>query len=208
MSNEKYLNYYIETMSSTLSEAVLRNISLQANARVTDEILQDQVKKIQELESLLGEMKDHDNGEIANLKKVIDSQQSNINSLNNDLNQANAMRSEYESVKHQVQHIETFRNELVKTREELERVRNESTSLVEKVRKEYELKIKELNDQIEYLQLTPAKRKKVDEAKAATVVVEVVKETEPVPQEVKEVTKAKIIKQDLPGLVVKDGGSF
>jgi cysteinyl-tRNA synthetase len=208
MNNEKYLNYYIETLSGTLTEAVLRNVSLQANARVTDEVLQEQSKKIQEMESLLENMEEHDNDEIANLKKVIDNQQSNINSLTNELNQANSIKLEYEGVKHQVQHIETFRNELVKTREELERVRGESSSAIDKVRKEYENKINELNNQIEYLQLTPAKRKKVDEAKATSTVVVEVKETENVPQENKEATKAKIIKQDLPGLVVKDGGSF
>ena len=208
MNNEKYLNYYIETLSGTLTEAVLRNVSLQANARVTDEVLQEQSKKIQEMESLLENMEEHDNDEIANLKKVIDNQQSNINSLTNELNQANSIKLEYEGVKHQVQHIETFRNELVKTREELERVRGESSSAIDKVRKEYENNINELNNQIEYLQLTPAKRKKVDEAKATSTVVVEVKETENVPQENKEATKAKIIKQDLPGLVVKDGGSF
>ena len=39
MANEKYLNYYIETMTSTLTDCVVRNISMQANAKITDEVV-------------------------------------------------------------------------------------------------------------------------------------------------------------------------
>jgi hypothetical protein len=56
---------------------------------------------------------------------------------------------------------------------------------------DYELKLKELNDRIEYLQLTPAKRKKIDEEK--NKVVEVIEEASVLP-----------ITED----VIKDGGSF
>ena len=51
------------------------------------------------------------------------------------------MKSEYENVKHQVQHIDTFRNELLKAQKENELLKSE----------------------IEYLKLPPAKRKKLDE---------------------------------------------
>ena len=36
MNNEKYLNYYIETLTATLTDCVVRNVSLQANAKVTE----------------------------------------------------------------------------------------------------------------------------------------------------------------------------
>jgi hypothetical protein len=39
MANEKYLNYYIETMTTTLTDCVVRNISMQANAKITDKKL-------------------------------------------------------------------------------------------------------------------------------------------------------------------------
>jgi len=67
------------------------------------------------------------------------------------------MKHEFENVRHQVQHVDTFRNELIKERDEHQKTRND-----------YESKIKSLNEQIEYLQLTPAKRKKIEEAKSIT----------------------------------------
>ena len=70
----------------------------------------------------------------------------------------------------------------------------------EEISKKYTSQIIELNKKIEYLQLTPAKRKKVDADLAVTTVI---KSPEPV------ITKAKIIKQDIPEMVIKkDGGSF
>ena len=119
MGNEKYLNYYVEILTSTMTDAVIRNISLQSNARVTEDVINEQVEKNNEYEKI-----------IKNLK------------------------NEYENVKHQVGHLDTFRNELNKERENHKQTHNE-----------YKLKIEELNNQIEYLQLTPAKRKKLDEEK-------------------------------------------
>ena len=80
---------------------------------------------------------------------------SDENLFNNELDQIRNLRAEYENVKHQVNHVETFRNELAKSRKE-----------IEDLKKEHELKIKVLNEKIDYLQLTPAKRKKYDEVKA------------------------------------------
>ena len=36
MGNEKYLNYYVEVLTNTMTDAVVRNISLQANAKITN----------------------------------------------------------------------------------------------------------------------------------------------------------------------------
>jgi hypothetical protein len=88
------------------------------------------------------------------------------------------MKGVYENVKHQVGHIDTFKNELIKERD-----------LHQQTRNDYELTIKELNEKIEYLQLTPAKRKKIDEIKVPAVV-----ET----LEVNEIDNS----------IIKDGGSF
>jgi DNA repair exonuclease SbcCD ATPase subunit len=103
-----------------------------------------------------------------------------ILNLRAEIQKVNQLSHEYEKVKHQVQHLETFKSELVKSREETQNNRNE-----------YEKQIKLLNDKIEYLQLTPAKRKKVGQTATVT-----------------DKPKATIIKQDLPGMVVKDGGKF
>jgi hypothetical protein len=86
------------------------------------------------------------------------------------------MRGEYENVKHQVNHVDTFRNELAKERDEHQNTRNN-----------YEAQIKALNDRIEYLQLTPAKRKKIDDAKAIQAV--------------------DVLQEETP-TIIRDGGSF
>ena len=43
--NEKYLKSYVEIMGSTLNEQILRNISMQANAKITNEVLQELQKQ-------------------------------------------------------------------------------------------------------------------------------------------------------------------
>ena len=53
MDNNKYLNYYVEILTGTMTDAVIRNISLQANARVTEDVVNEQAKKIEELTTKL-----------------------------------------------------------------------------------------------------------------------------------------------------------
>lgn len=162
MSNEKYLNHYVEILTGTMTDAVIRNVSLQANARVTEEILEEQARRIEELSVIEANRSVKSNAEIENLNTT-------VANLTNELNELRRQRSEFESVKNQVQHVDTFRNELVKA----------------------QAKIKELNAQIEYLQLTPAKRKKIDDAKQTKTVDVVTAEVEV------ETTDT-----------IKDGGSF
>lgn len=171
MGNEKYLNYYVEVLTNTMTDAVIRNISLQANARVTEEVITEQAKTIDGLKSEIEKYK----SEKENFSK---NQNSTISDLNNKLSDYNRMKAEYDNIKHQVTHVDTFRNELVKERENHQKTRDE-----------YENKIKELNGQIEYLQLTPAKRKKIDEEKN---------------KQVETVESSALPLEDL----TKDGGSF
>lgn len=163
MDNQKYLNYYVEILTSTMTDAVIRNISLQANARVTEDVVNDQVKKneglILEVNNLNDEIKklkesnqQNENSKIINFENKIKGHLDRINDLEKQLSDLNRMKSEYENIRHQVNHVDTFRNELVKERDEHQKTRNA-----------YEDKITELNTQIEYLQLTPAKRKKLNE---------------------------------------------
>jgi FtsZ-binding cell division protein ZapB len=183
MDNNKYLNYYVEILTNTMTDAVIRNISLQANARVTEDVINDQVKKIEELNNSLESIKTGKNQEIDskinNFENSVKGHLDTINHLNVQLAELNKMKSEYENVKHQVQHVNVFRDELNKERE-----------LHQKTRLHFENQIKELNGQIEYLQLTPAKRKKLEEENK---VVEVLEESSVLP-----------IIDD----TTKDGGSF
>lgn len=155
MNNEKYLNYYVEILTNTMTDAVVRNVSLQANARVTEELVNEQAKRIEELSVMEANRNSETDSEVEKLNLVIANLNNSIANLNNELSDLRKQKSDFENVKYQVQHVDTFRNELLKER-----------NLHQRTRVEYDDRIKELNDQIEYLQLTPAKRKKIDGSKA------------------------------------------
>jgi len=214
MANEKYLNYYIETMTSTLTDCVVRNISMQANAKITDEVVKEQTEKIDnlklmnsELQSMIVELKDtnasNESTAVLELKNTLLESEKLITKLNNDVNElSNKHRAEidvltskfrdYDSVKNQAGHVETFKGELIRAREEVNQVRSELENKInsltsentgkinalieqndrtvkeliqkhETEKSEYNNKIDELIAKIDYLQLPPAKRKKIDE---------------------------------------------
>jgi chromosome segregation ATPase len=168
MSNEKYLNHYVEIMTSTMTDVIVRNISMQANARVSEELIEEQAKRIEELSVIEANRSAESNTEVSNLNGTIDNLNTTIANLNNELNDLRSQRGEFEAIKSQAKHVDTFRNELVKAQET----------------------IKGLNEQIEYLQLTPAKRKKIDDAKQTKTV---------------DVVTANLVETTD---TIKDGGSF
>ena len=176
MSNEKYVNYYIEILTSTLTDAVFRNISMQANERISNEIIAEQHEKIELFSNQTATDKQNHEG-------IIKAKDDVINNLQKRLDDLEKFKSEFENTKHQVQHLDTFRNELNREREAHEKTRNE-----------YENVIADLNKKIDYLQLTPAKRKKIDEANKP-------REIE-VPQQIIEESTV------LPLDEIQDGGNF
>ena len=162
---EKYQQYYNKLLNGTLTDTIIKSISYQANIQLANDIIAEQEKTIQDLEISVKNVKkeldeektgktNSENSKILELEAQLKAQSTLVTRLQSDLNEANKLRSEYENVKHQVSHVDTFRSELIKERENHK-----------KTHEEYELKITELNSQIEYLQLTPAKRKKIDEEK-------------------------------------------
>jgi chromosome segregation ATPase len=158
MGNEKYVNYYIELMTNTMHDAVLRNISLQTNARISEEIINEQVEKIEHLEKLIVDLKETNSMSQSNANettdRIVKEKDNLIDNLRTEIGQLINIRNDYENIKHQVNHVDTFRNELLKERNEHENTK-----------KDYEYKISKLNEKIEYLQLTPAKRKKIEDEK-------------------------------------------
>jgi chromosome segregation ATPase len=192
MSQEKYIEYYVDVMSKTLQDSIVKSISLQANLKLTENIIKELQTKVEELtisvesskkelENTKADKNANDNTKIQQLQNANNELNNTINNLKNQITDLSIIKSEYENVKHQLQHIDTFTNELNKTREELTSVHGK-----------YGSEIKELNDQIDYLKLTPAKRKKIDEAKAAQTVV--------VSAELEEL----VVSDE----IIKDGGSF
>jgi uncharacterized coiled-coil DUF342 family protein len=174
MSNENYVNYYVEILTSTMTDAVIRNISLQANAKISESVIAEQQGKI---DKLISEVKSYTD----NLNGTNEQYRNTIEGLQNTVNELNGMKAEYEIIKHQANHVDTFRSELIKERE-----------LHQQTRNDYDLKIKELNEKIDYLQLTPAKRKKIDDSKLTPTV---------------EVTEEPLTLFNI-DTTIKDGGSF
>jgi len=212
MGNEKFVNYYIENLIATMNDCLIRNISLQVNERISKETIEDQVKAIENLKDTIGSLQKEnqsiqDNKQVSdqekyqNLENSIKEHLDTIKGLNERIAEADKLKNEYENVKHQVQHVDTFRNELTKTREEFDRSKNEYENKIKQLSNEsetklkeltgnYENKIKELTDKIDYLQLTPAKRKKLDDDKVSVT---------PIENTLEVFTKSDI---------TKDGGSF
>jgi chromosome segregation ATPase len=207
MSHEKYVEHYLDILTKTMQDSIIKNISLQANLKVTEGIIKElqdgSSSTIQSLQKKIDEL----NVTVANSQKELNSLRDNkisaensrlqhlqttIDDLRKKLVDHEMVKREYEEVKHQVQHIDTFRNELNRTRDELQNANNIHDLEMNVIKKEYEVIIKELNDQIEYLKLTPAKRKKVDEAKTAQSILVDVEPEELV----------------LSDEILKDGGSF
>lgn len=170
MQDEKYVNYYIETLTDTMTDCVVRNVSMQANMKLKDDIIKQQADKIGEFaqvnEELFNELEDLK-------KKSSESETAKVNSLNveltkkgnditalreqhrtelkrmeDEIRKLNSIKVEYEKIKGQVTHVETFRTQLVKEREA-----HETTKL------NYEKQVEELSIQIELLQNPPKKKK-------------------------------------------------
>ena len=120
MSNQNYVNHYIDILTGTMTDAIIRNVSLQATAKINEEVLNNHQNELEQLR----------NGNVGQ-----------ISQLNNEIS----------SLRQQLEHLDTFRNELIR-----ERVEHEKT------KSNYEETIKGLKERIEFLQLTPAKRSKIE----------------------------------------------
>ena len=122
MNNERFMKHYVDVVNSTLSESILRVVNLQANANFVDE--------------LIGEL----NTENENLKKQIQEISEKYNGI---INEKNAI----EAVKQKLDHLDTFKSQLIVT---------------QKLVEEKDLEIEQLKIKLEELQSPPVtKRKKI-----------------------------------------------
>ena len=240
---EQYLNHYVEILKQNLNQQILSSISLQASAKVNNDILLEWQKENNSLKQRLEEInsqglseqeelkqqieqlksdavltqsakeKEKDN-EIERLKGLINGKDDlikNITSakddliknitatkddvikgLQNDINRLNGIVAESEKIKHQLAHLDTFRSELIKTQKLVE----DKNTEIQNVITDKDAIINDLNQQIENLKLTPAKRKKVVVAKEPE---ETVNTVENLIEQVSEGTTEEI---------TKDGGTF
>jgi chromosome segregation ATPase len=235
MNNEKFVNVYIEILQKTLNDWLLQTVSLQANARLSEDLVTQQGEEIQNLGNKIEEL----SGTIIQLQNELESEKERRNENQNSRIQVledevathlktiadlDNIKNQYENVKHQIQQLDGLRNELSatqeqlnKTRKELEETKNskvgeeslkeqikklqlentnsqniitQKNGIIEKINVEKDKAVAELKEKIEYLQLTPAKRKKLDEDK------------------VKEISTESNSNLFVSNPLVEDGGSF
>jgi len=160
MGNDKYINYYIETLTATMTDCVIRNVSMQANAKITDEVVKEQIEKIDvltksndELKQVIEELKQNinkaDNETIQNLKVKVAESELNVSNLTNQLTELNNKYRDYDSVRNQATHVDTFKSELIRAREETNKTRGELEVKINSLISENNGKIEALNGQHE-----------------------------------------------------------
>ena len=108
MNDERFNKHYVKILNKTLTETLLRNVQMQAQAEFVDELI----------------------GELQNENEIL---KRNIQELGEELQHKlreigilNGAQAEAENIKHQLSHLDTFRNALIEERaahaESLERI--------------------------------------------------------------------------------------
>jgi chromosome segregation ATPase len=131
MSDANYINHYVEILTTTMTDAIIRNVSLQAQTKVLNEVVENQSKQLDEAYTTINGLKD----EIRNIQK--------------GNNSYDDMKVAYENAQNQLSHLDTFRNELIKERNDHQKTRDD-----------YESQIATLNKKLEKLKPTPVKKVK------------------------------------------------
>jgi chromosome segregation ATPase len=147
MNDQIFVNTYIKILNDTLTEAINKNLVMQAQL----EIAKTSASKVVELENKIKEM--------TSVSSENSTLQTQINSLKTQLEQSNAQVTNKNS------HVETFKRELVDARNIIKNLNNDHASKLESLKKEHELKVESLNAEIETLKrdiqgLKSKKRKK------------------------------------------------
>ena len=165
MQDERFFNYYVELLTSTLHDAIGKNLVFQTQAKIAKEDLDSVSQSAETLSLKLEEYK----GLEETVEKTV---QEKSAELNTRLQEINSLVQERDAAKNEASHVQAFRNELISAKQliqrkelEINRLVIEKQQIAEIVRQEQELKIKELEEKIQYLQLTPAQKKKYDAAK-------------------------------------------
>lgn len=170
MNNERFFNHYVEILNSTLHEALGKNIVFQAQAKIAAEDMDSLTNTLNELKEELNQYGD--------LEQNIESANLEISKKSLELQKA---LNERDSAIIEASHIETFRNELISARNEVAKLKTENEILSKKASNidsqeeelkvsieknlEYTQEIKKLKEEISYLKMTPAQRRKYDAKK-------------------------------------------
>ena len=197
MSQEKYLNHYVDLLKSTLNDQISRNLQLQATVKTQEEImkemntqLQSLGQQVQELQNTasesVGEKEDELNRQVEQLKNQINqlnqSRQndmksrsdetrnlnSKISELQNQLSQPNPLSGEVSGYKKLVDDLKAELLSLNKEVALMESLRNQLISTQNMV-KDRDAMIGDLSQQIENLKTTPTTVKKTKKASVESV---------------------------------------
>lgn len=163
MNNDKFINYYMELLTSSFHDALGKNLVFQVQSRISGEEIDALKAQIENYSTVVEEYK--------KIEENISQTSSELISKDEEIDR---LISERDAAKVEASHIDTFRNELISARnqiqekqKEIDQIKMEFDEVVEGIVSEYEYKIKELNDTIAYLQMTPAKRKKFEAGRLA-----------------------------------------
>jgi histone H3/H4 len=149
MENEKYLNHYVDIITATMSDAIIRNVSLQANLKISEEIIGELNKRVEELSVICA------------------NQNSELEELQNKTVETSDMKREFDNMKTLVNNVDIYRGQLVKERE-----------LHQQTRNDFEKIIQELRNELDILK-TPPKRKRVVKVADTPVLSSLITEDKP-----------------------------
>lgn len=147
MNDQVFVNTYIKILNDTLTEAINKNLVMQAQL----EIARTSAAKVVELENKIKEL--------TSVSSENNTLQTQINSLKSQLEQSNAQISSKNN------HVETFKRELIDARNIIKNLNNDHASKMESIKKEHDAKVESQNGEIETLkrdiqELKSKKRKK------------------------------------------------
>jgi BMFP domain-containing protein YqiC len=153
MNQEKFVNSYIELLTATITESIQKNLVLQTQKKIAE----------QELNEANESLRQFDNKN----KQELTIKQNEIDSLIHQLGEMRKQRdislSQTGEIKKSIEHVDTFKNELVKARKHNENLVtkiNELESQLEENSKTFEFEMEEKIKIIESLTTELAKNLK------------------------------------------------
>lgn len=114
MNDQKYVQYYVDILSSTLQDSILKNVSLQANLKIVEEVNADLQRLLEESKNFESQ-KDH----------VINDLRSKLEHAENEIKSIHHIKEETDRIRSELNHMDTFKRELLSSRQEVERLNRE-----------------------------------------------------------------------------------
>jgi len=106
MNQEKFVNSYIELLTATITESIQKNLVLQTQKKIAEQELNDANESLKQFDN--------------KTKQELTVKQNEINTLRHQLSEMEKQRdvsvAESSEIKKNVEHVATFKNELVKER--------------------------------------------------------------------------------------------